>query len=503
MKNFKFPHLVYNWISSAGAIIASVTFVIILFLLLLDSFIGITNLYLGILIYLILPPILIFGLLLIPLGMYRQWRLIKKTGEVPVQRYPMIDFNKKSHRNGALIFIPGTAVFILMSAVGTYQAYHFSESVAFCGTTCHSVMEPEHTTYHNSPHARVSCTACHVGAGAGWYTKSKLSGAYQVYAVTVNNYPRPLPTPIENLRPARETCEQCHWPEKFFGAQQIKSDHYMYDEANTHYPVNMLFKTGGGDPKIRRVSGIHWHVSSGSKVEYIARDDKRQDIPWVRLTDETTGETVIYQDINEPLTAEEFAEAVPRVMDCMDCHNRPSHIFNSPDYAIDQAMFTGRISSVIPEIKRVAVEAMAEEYESKKQAFADIADNVTEYYKSQHENYYSQNSPLIDSAISAITRTFSQNIFPGMKARWSAYPNNIGHFYNKGCMRCHEGSHQSEDGLTITHDCNACHLILAQGSEEADIASISPEGFEFKHPVDIAEAWREIGCYDCHTGTQP
>ena len=186
--------------------------------------------------------------------------------------------SSRSHRNAATIFAFGTVLVIFVSAVGGYQAFHYTESTEFCGATCHDVMYPEYTAYKHSPHARVACVECHIGPGADWWVQSKLSGAYQVYAVIADVYPRPIPTPIENLRPAQETCEQCHWPQKFFGGQQKRFNHYMYDEANTPWPINMLIKTGGGNPRTGQAEGIHWHMNIKNNVEYIARDEERQEV---------------------------------------------------------------------------------------------------------------------------------------------------------------------------------------------------------------------------------
>jgi len=499
----KLPRLAYNWISALGALLAGLTLLLILFLLGLNLFAGITNPYLGIFLYMVLPPFLILGLLLIPLGMYHQWRRLQKYGEMAVQKWPHIDLNNKKHRNATLIFIGGTFIFILVSAVGSYDAYHYSESVTFCGTTCHLIMEPEHTAYQSSPHARVACTSCHVGPGAGWYTKSKLSGAYQVYATIFKKYPKPIPTPIKNLRPAQQTCEECHWPAKFYGGQQQQFNHYMYDSASTSWPISLLIKTGGGDPKYGQASGIHWHMNISTTVQYIARDEKRQDIPWVKITDKKTGKSTIYQDSENPLPEEEIARAVPRTMDCIDCHNRPSHIYRPPDYAIDQQIYIGRIDSTIPEIKKAAIEAMAKEYNDKIEARQGIATSIAEFYGTSYADYYQKNKALIDSAIGAVQNAYSVNIFPEMKVRWSFYPNNIGHFNNKGCMRCHGGIHKSDDGQTITRKCTSCHTILAQGSGARAQISAAPNGLEFQHPADIADAWKETGCYECHSGVQP
>lgn len=505
MKRNRLPRLVHNWISTLGILVALIAAMFMTFLYVIGIYAEQTNPYLGILIYMVMPPFLIVGLLLVPIGMYRKWKCMKKTGEEHYPSWPYIDLNKRSHRNATIIFIIGTAFFVIVGAVGSYEAYHFTESITFCGRVCHEVMKPEHVAYQNSPHARVACVSCHVGPGADWFAKSKLSGLYQVYAVTANTYPQPIPTPIEQLRPAQETCEQCHWPEKFFGAQQRQFNHYMYDQENSPWPINILIKTGGGDPRTGQTAGIHWHMNIGVRVEYIARDERRQDIPWVRVKDYQTGRTTVYQDSENPLTPEEIQSAETRVMDCMDCHNRPSHIFNSPDFAIDRAILTGKIDRTIPEIKRIAVEAMDAEYSSEEEALQLIANYITGFYRSTYPGTYKNRREDINAAILATQEAFSQNIFPEMKVRWSEYPANIGHFTSPGCMRCHAGNLENDEGLTITRECTICHAILSQGGGERAEEASTQEGLEFAHPdpEDIDEAWQEMGCYECHAGVQP
>ncbi len=503
IRNLRFPRLVYNSISAIGLAALLVTILLMTALYVIGIFARETNPYLGIFLYMVLPPVLLLGLILVPLGMLRKWLKMKKSGEEEYPSWPYIDLNKKSHRNAALVFIFGAILFILISAVGAYEAYHYTESVTFCGKTCHTVMKPEHVAYQNSPHARVPCVSCHVGPGADWFAKSKLSGAYQVYAVLADKFPRPIPTPIENLRPARETCEQCHWPERFFGGQQRVFEHYMYDEENTHWPINMLVKVGGGNPETGLTSGIHWHTFIHNQIEYIARDEHRQDIPWVKSTNLQTGREIIYQNTDDPLTKEEIANGELRVLDCMDCHNRPSHIYYPPDHAIDEAIFTGRIDSTLPEIKRIAVEAMAADYDSEKAAWHGIANVITDFYVQEYPEVLAERLEDINQAIKSTQERFSQNIFPEMGVRWEKYPNNIGHFINPGCMRCHEGNHVSKDSDIITKECRSCHTILSQGSGDRFRMAETEEGLEFVHPEDIDEAWKEMGCYECHDGTQP
>jgi hypothetical protein len=462
------------------------------------------NPYAGIFIHMVLPPIALVGLLLVPIGMLRQARILREKGIAGVQKWPHLDLNRPTHRRGVGLLLIASLLYVALSAVGSYQAYHHTESVAFCGMTCHSVMKPEYTAYQLSSHARVACTACHVGEGASWYAKSKLAGAYQVYATTFDKYPRPIGTPIKNLRPAQETCERCHWPERFYGAQQRQFNHYMYDEENTHWPINMLIKTGGGDPKTGQTAGIHWHMNIGVKVEYIARDARRQDIPWIRVTELATGRVTTYQDQEEPLSEEEIAATTPRIMDCMDCHNRPSHKFNSPDHGVDLALLTGQIPADLPEVKRAAVEAIAADgYETEEQALQAIAATMRDFYDEDYPEVLHDRSSDLQQAILGAQRVFSQSIFPEMKVRWDAYPDNIGHFINPGCFRCHDGNKVSAEGWVINPDCRTCHTILAQGSGERAQMASSAEGLEFVHPEDIDDEWRETACSECHEGTQP
>ena len=303
MVSRRLPDSVYNWITAAGAVLAVVSFSIILLLMSIDFFVRGTTIYLGLLTTVVLPVFLILGLLLIPLGILREKRRLAR-GQVG--RFPHrfhIDLEDPAYRNAFLLFIGGTAVFLMTTTIGMYWAYHETESVEFCGTLCHSVMHPEYTAYQLSPHARVSCVACHIGAGADWYVKSKLSGAYQLYATLAENYPRPIPTPVENLRPAQDTCEQCHWPDKFSGTRQQTNHHYLPDRENSPYHTTLLLKIGGGSDQLQRAEGIHWHVASSNRIEYIARDTKRLEIARVWLTN-GEGSVVEYGDADRPLSPE-------------------------------------------------------------------------------------------------------------------------------------------------------------------------------------------------------
>ncbi len=501
----RFPKSTYNLVSAVGAIlalVATLTFVVLFTVIIVTAE---TNPYTGIVLYMVTPLFLFSGLAMIPIGMWRYHRRLKRGEAEEDYVWPHLDLNRPRHRRAMAWFAILTVALLLLTGVGAYGTYHFTESNAFCGKTCHNVMHPEYIAYEHSSHARVKCVDCHIGSGAGWYAKSKISGAYQVYAVLANKYPKPIPTPIRNLRPAQETCEQCHWPERFFGAQQRQFNHYMYNDSSTHWPINMLIKVGGGDPKTGQTAGIHWHMNIGVDVEYIHRDEQRLDIPWIRITDHTTGRVTVYEDEEDPLTPEEVAAATPRGMDCMDCHNRPSHKYRSPDDQIDLAILTGQISRELPEIKQMAVEAMILDHETETDVNTRIANFITDYYRQEYpELYDSQRLRVaVSDAVVATQDAFHRSIFPDMKVSWAEYPDHIGHFQVPGCMRCHDGNHTSKEGLSLTHDCKACHAIMSQGSGDRAEVSTTPEGLDFVHPEDIGEAWTEMGCYECHSGVQP
>ncbi len=167
-----------------------------------------------------------------------------------------------------MIFIAGTVLLLIISSIGSYEAFHYTESVEFCGKFCHKVMKPEYITYHGSSHERVACVECHVGSGASWYVKSKLSGLYQVYSVLAKKYPQPIPTPIANLRPARETCEECHWPEKFYDHKFSVKHSFLSDEENTERIINMQIKTSTKLVMGELEKGIHQHISPNVRIEY-------------------------------------------------------------------------------------------------------------------------------------------------------------------------------------------------------------------------------------------
>jgi nitrate/TMAO reductase-like tetraheme cytochrome c subunit len=470
-----------NWLSLAGLVILIGSFFSFVLLFLVDSLAHYSNPYVGLLTYLVAPGFLALGLFLTTLGVILRRRKARRNGET-IPKF-QVDFSRAGDRRKLGVFLGVSAVFLLATAVLSYHTYHYTESVQFCGQACHTVMKPELVTYSHGPHARVACVECHIGPGAAWFVKAKISGTYQVYAVAFNKYPRPVPTPIKNLRPAQETCEQCHWPKKFVGNLDRTYHYYLGDETNTPFSLRLTMKVGGGDPTHGPVGGIHWHMNVGNKIEYLATDDARQKIPWVRVTDS--------QGVVSEYRIKTFTNAPPpqalRRMDCMDCHNRPAHTYQSPDDAVNLVMYLQPELRALPWLKTNAVYALTKPYTNETQALEGIATILESRYRGH---------PQAGSVIKVVQQIYQDNFFPEMNASWQKYPNNIGHKDWPGCFRCHDGQHLASDGRAIkANDCNACHTILAQGTA-ADLNQLSPNGQKFKHPGDEVDG----ACNDCHTG---
>jgi nitrate/TMAO reductase-like tetraheme cytochrome c subunit len=476
-----------NWISAIGGVIAIGALFSFALLVWMDFTQGDTNPYLGIFTYIVAPGFLITGLALVFFGAWAQRRWAIKHAATMPDKW-RLDFTNPAQRRVMVLFGVGAVGFIMLSAFGSYQTYHYSESVQFCGEVCHKAMNPEFVTYQRGAHARVGCVDCHIGSGAEWFIKAKINGTHQLISYTLDNYNRPIATPLKQLRPAQDICAKCHWPEKFHGNVEMNYEHFLSDKANTPYTVRMLMhvnKSAPGSPP----GGIHWHVSDTEKVEYYATDDKRQDIPWTRVTNLKDGTSRVFR--TPDFTGEPPADRI-RVMDCMDCHNRPAHVFPTANEAVEKAMADGTLSRKLPNIKRVAVQAMSQEIATD----AEAAQKIADYLRSKYTD--KALATELPGAIAAVQAVFATSIFPERKADWRVYPNNIGHKDWPGCFRCHDSKHTSSTGRTISSsDCNSCHTILAQG-KGAELMQLNGLGFEFKHPD--GELDPELSCTDCHTG---
>jgi len=453
-----------NWISRIGVAVVTTATVFWLFLLPASMRGEPQHPYIGILAYLILPGVFFSGLSLIPLGMWLQRRRARTSGG-PGLELPPLTLRSPELRQLLLFIAITTFVNVVIGSQLSYRAILYMDSVSFCGQTCHQVMAPEHTAYQGSPHSRVECVACHIGPGASWFVQSKLSGLYQVYAVAMNNYPRPIPTPVHNLRPARETCEACHWPQKFAEDRLEIIKKYADDESNTMTETVLLMRISGGKDH----PGIHTsHLGPGVMITYNPSDESRQTIPRVEYRNAKTGAAVAYTASD--VKPEALKNLVTRQMDCMDCHNRPTHTFQLPERAVDSAMANGDIPAALPFIKKTAVEVLRKTYATEEEAAGAIPAAIDKFYQGRPDVYGSRRAD-VDRAGKAVLAIFNRNVFPHMRVTWGTYPNNIGHMDFPGCFRCHDGSHSTADGKAIPNDCNTCHQTLAMDEPSPKILS--------------------------------
>jgi hypothetical protein len=445
-------HLSSNWVSLAGVVIVTTAAVFWLFLLPVTLRGTTQSPYVGILAFLVLPAPFFAGLILIPLGIWLQRRREGRSGIYPPQFPPLTWHNAELRRLVYFVFFT-TMVNLAIASQVSYSAVNYMDSVTFCGQTCHTVMQPEYTAYQNSPHARVECVKCHIGPGASWFVRSKLSGVGQVLAVAFNTYPTPIPTPVHSLRPARETCETCHWPE-IYGEDRLQViNKFADDQTNTLTKTVLLMKIGGGNHGI----GIHGtHLGPGVLIRYAHADEARQNIPWVEYNG-PGGKTVYATTAAKP-----DGGGLPiREMDCVDCHNRPTHAYELPERGVDRAMNAGQISPSLPFAKKRAVEIIKASYATREEAAQKIPAAFESYYRDNYPAIWAQRRAEVTSAAEQVLAVYDRNIFPQMKVTWGTYPNNIGHTDYPGCFRCHDGNHAAKDGRSITQDCNACHNLLA------------------------------------------
>ncbi|MBA4387221.1 MAG: cytochrome C [Verrucomicrobia bacterium] len=476
-----------NRITTTGVILSGLVGVAGVVLLIVEAIQPREGLTLGVIVYLVWPGVLAGCVALAGLGLLWGWWRLRRQGIKP--RLPAIDLHDHHVFRRLVILAIGLVFSTFFATIFSYRMYHFTESSEFCGLACHKVMRAEYVAYKNSPHSNVGCAQCHIGPGAEWYVKAKLSGLHQVYVVAFDTYKPPIKAPVEELRPARETCNACHRPDKFFGAVLRTWTSYMSDKKNSPWTIKMLMHIGGGNPNHGAVRGIHWHMEGVNTIEYVASDPKRLDIPWVRVTDQN-GKVNIYQakDPAKRLTSEKLAGATKRTMDCMDCHNRPTHWYLTPDKAMDLALQAGRLDDTLPDIKATGVKLLSATYTTTPEALLAVADGLKKKYAGD---------PRLDSTVTEVQHILKNNIFPEQKARWDEYPDHIGHRTTPGCFRCHDGKHVDDSGKSISKDCRTCHTILAQGPGK-DVKGMSSEGLEFQHPEDIGDSWKEELCNSCH-----
>lgn len=480
------PALVRNPISLLGGLLVAAGFGGMMFFLGIEFLHVESSPYLGMLAFTGLPMVLVSGLVLVPIGMLWQARrraaaARRGLGEAPPLQ---LDFGNTRHLLGILAF--GTVTAVIAGALGAtgFRAVEFMESPAFCGELCHNVMEPQFEPYKRSAHAEVNCTECHIGPGASWYVKSKLGGMRQMIAVLTDSYPRPVPAPIENLRPARATCEGCHWREKAYGMFLKVFRTYLPDEENTSHERALAFRVGTGGSLLEEAGGVHWHTSA--LVYYQTADEERQIMGKVRV-EKPEGVT---EWINPDLPAELVLQE-ERIMDCIDCHNRAAHKIPPPDKLIDDAFTEGRMDPSLPYLKRESLKLLGVhgEFPSPEELthrWSDPKwfDQLADFYGANYPKVAASRGDAIQAAIEELKRISEMVLYPDMKTSWLTYPDNRGHTIidgetETGCFRCHAKLVKVETGEQLPGGlggggCLSCHDLGEEGVERLGGEPLDP-----------------------------
>lgn len=467
-----------NPLTVIGTILTTISGLLILTLAVVEAAGGIRNPYVAGFAYLVLPPAFILGLLLVPLGMWRRRRRLIRTGATAgeLDTYPRLDFNDPHVRKVASVVIVLTAVNVIIIGSASYLGIEHMETVEFCGETCHSVMHPEHIAYQNSAHSRVACVQCHIGPGASWFVRSKLDGLRQVWHTAMNTYHRPILTPLRTLRPARETCEACHWPSMHHGDKLRPFARFAEDEASTPAYSVMLIRTGGGTLDAGRHGGIHWwHIYSDNRIRYIAGDERRTSMRWVELTTADGKVTTFQRAGMEPPKPEEIAGQA-RVMDCIDCHNRPSHRYQNPAKALDEVLERNEALRTLPFFKKEALAILNARYPSHEAGGKGVREAIRARWAGPEAT--PERTALVAMAAEAVGAIYDRTFFPEMKTDWQTHPNHIGHDDFPGCFRCHDGDLNATDGSrAISGECENCHAFLVEeAAEKPDLAKLALSG---------------------------
>ncbi|UCC44399.1 MAG: NapC/NirT family cytochrome c [Candidatus Zixiibacteriota bacterium] len=461
-----------NWWGRLGVILTTSSFVCMVVMELARLVGLITSSYAGLVSYMVFPALFILGLLLIPIG----WRRLRKQTGKSSRELRESKFGKefgvasfggsRLFRTVAVLSVVNIVFLLIVSS----RMFAFMDTAEFCGTACHSVMNPEWVTYQQSPHARVDCVQCHVGEGAEALVDSKLNGLWQIASVTFDLLERPIPTPVHQLRPARQTCEKCHWPDKFYGHRLKTITRYGHDSASIRLYTTLSLKVDAGT--IQRRGGIHWHIAQENEVRYASVEDKREKIIWAEVL-RPDGSYHRYTSTDDAAIGRDALSV--RTMDCVDCHNRATHIYELPDRAIDDRIQKGVLDRSLPFLKREALHAVSAGYVSREAAMEGIANHIHGFYQRHYPDLARSRVMTLDSVITVLQGIYNRNIHPGMKIEWRTYPSHIGHVGEGGCFRCHNPRMVDENRSAISSDCALCHSMLSNGHDDP---------FQYLRPAD-------------------
>jgi hypothetical protein len=433
-----------------GVVITTVSAAVFIALTVADATGLFANTYAGLVIFVALPALFVVGLLLIPAGMWLQRRKLRLHPDA-AQDWPVLDFRMPAVRRTILIIGALTAVNIVIVLLAGYGTLHWMDSPSFCGQACHTPMHPQFTAWQNAPHSHVECTQCHIGEGARALVHYKLGGVRMLGHVVSGKYPRPIPASMVDLRPALETCGDCHTPTLGLGERTRFIHEYADDEANSETLTELQMHVGGPGQRTASGRAIHWHADPAVRVEFIATDAERQTIPFVRVTN---AQGQVKEFVVEGTTPSDLEKGTTRAMDCVDCHNTVAHrIAPTAEQAVDRAIAAGQIDRSLPFVRREGVRLVKAGYDGEDAAMAAIESGLRDFYKARP----AVAAASLERSIRGLQGVHRRNVFPSMSVTWGVYKDNLGHMTSSGCFRCHDGSHTAKDGTTISGDCEYCH----------------------------------------------
>ena len=429
-----------------GLALTTASALLFLVLFLLDVTGQITNHYVGLVTYVAMPALFVAGLVGIAVG-----ARLGRTGPVPA--WPRIDLNQPRQRQVLALLALATGANLVVVSLATYGGVTYMETDEFCGQVCHAPMRPQFTAHQEGPHARIACVACHIEPGAGGFFAAKLSGAGRLISVATGGYDRPIRQARGEGSSTRETRERCHWSELRRGDRPTPFREFADDEANTEVTTALRLHVGGGPPG--QAEDIHWHASAATMIDYVAVDGSADEIPIVRVT---ASDGTVREYRGEGADTLDLESAVTRRMDCLDCHNRPAHAFaTSAARAVDAALAVGRLDPTLPFIRREAVRLLNEDYDGTDTAGDAIAVALDRFYTSNYPDLVATAPDRVRDAAAGVQALAVRNLFPDMGIDWGTHRRQIGHADERGCFRCHDERHVTDDGATIGQDCELCH----------------------------------------------
>ena len=372
---------------------------------------------------------------------------------------------------GAVMTLAIVGFAIALVTAGGIVAWEFSNSNAFCTNMCHAVHPEEPVAHAASYHARVNCVECHMGRLSTLQLMAiKPTHINELWGM-IAGYERPTGT--HSMRPARDSCEACHWPEARHSDTIRVKVRYEDDPKSRETRTTLVLHTGGGEARTGNALGIHWHVAQD--LEFAATDKARQKIALIKVKGKDGKETV-YFDGSQGISRAEAEKLPLHRMDCIDCHNAAGHPFPNPANLVDEALQDGRINRSLPSIKKrsdaiIAKASMVTGKEEERAKLIDAA--IAEARPKDAKDAKSEDAFAKEMRTILLRTTFSSE-----KISWKTFPDNVGHKDFPGCFRCHDGKHMTDKQEAVRLQCTLCHnlpQVVREDGARSVVSVVNPD----------------------------